>query len=195
MPKYAKISRSLPITFANGNAVRQFAKHCVRCRQLVSGEHMYGVMTLVQDRIVLAAEAHCPHCQAKFPVTCVITDDKKVHRVVLPMTILRWWLASSQAGRPRSANTRAQDWEYPATPPVATPPPAPAVVQHTHPDQRSEDSIGRFQDVAIPAWVQVNGIRYVFARPVVDKASLSLAPHELLIDGCLIFAPEQRTSA
>lgn len=187
MPKYAKISRSLPITFANGNAVRQFAKHCVRCRQLVSGEHMYGVMTLVQDRIVLAAEAQCPHCQAKFPVTCVITDDKKVHRVVLPMTILRWWLASSQAGRPRPTPTRAEDWEYPT--PVA-PTPTPRVVLHTQPDQRSEESIGRFQDVAIPAWVQVNGIRYVFARPVVDNASLSLAPHELLIDGCLIFTPE-----
>lgn len=90
MPKSDRLSSFLPLRFNNGQTISRFAKHCVRCNALVTATDMQGVASTIQNRIVIAAKARCPQCQAEFAVTCVITDDKQVHKVMLPYWMLRW---------------------------------------------------------------------------------------------------------
>ena len=81
MARPDKISRFLPIYFSNGNSVRRFGKHCPNCEVMVGAQHMEGLASKHDERIFLAATACCPSCSHKFSVGCVITDDKRVHRV------------------------------------------------------------------------------------------------------------------
>ena len=95
------ISKQLPLRFANGQTIRRFAKHCPACKQVVDSQYMHGIAQLVQERVVIAAQAKCPACGHTFAVTCVVTDDKEVHRVLVPGWVLRWWLGRQSADEPR----------------------------------------------------------------------------------------------
>lgn len=151
---------------------------------------MYGRVLLAQDRILLAAQAHCPHCGHRFPVSCVITDDKRVHRVIIPMNLLRWWLSTVRqhhvSGEPA---TQARDWEFH---------PATTLPEHQHlamsppkvtlPDARSDDIIGSFDGKPIPAWVRYQQKMYEFTRVWQQKSGTPLLnEQEILIDEVLIY--------
>lgn len=176
-----RISRFLPLTFKNGQTITRFAKHCVRCNELVGADHMHGIAALVQDRGVIAATARCPHCDTEFPVTCVITSDKRVHKVVLPVFILRWWLGTTiRSPRPR---TESHHWQYEEAsniPPAAASIPSTEVVA-------SPDILGSFDGKAIPAWLDVDGQIYDFSRTSQDGQHTKLTPQEILFEDSLVY--------
>ncbi|KUM02249.1 hypothetical protein KIF53_18215 [Chromobacterium subtsugae] len=178
MARPDKISRFLPLTFANGNSVRRFGKHCPQCRAMVGAEHMEGIASLKQGKIFLSAEACCPQCRQRFPVACVITDDKRVHRVLLPLWMFRIWLNSATRHDPQPENQ--DNWEIEAEEPKGLSLPADAEVV------RSEEVLGRFQGEPICAWIEYQGQRFVFDRAAPGN-NLTLTPSELLFEGRLIY--------
>ena len=121
MSKLDKISQFLPIRFRNGDRIQQFAKKCPHCGKTVSAAHMYGIAANINERVLLAAQAQCAHCQYRFPVTCVITAQKRVLRVALPLWLYRLYIQllarSGQQPAPVADN-----------PPAAMPEPAPVAV-------------------------------------------------------------------
>ncbi|QEL57128.1 hypothetical protein [Chromobacterium paludis] len=178
MARPDKISRFLPLTFANGNSVRRFGKHCPQCRAMVGAEHMEGIASLMQGKIFLSADAQCPKCGETFPVACVITDDKRVHRVMLPLWMFRLWLRTATRHDPQPADN--DSWEVEAEPAQGLMLSADAEVV------RSEEILGRFQGEPICAWIEYQGQRFVFDRAT-SGGNLRLTPSELLLEGRLIY--------
>lgn len=182
---YPSIASYLPIAFTNGSRVNRFGKECPQCHKLVMADAMFGRMLLVQDRILLAAEGQCPHCGHHFPISCVITDDKKVHRIFMPMIFLRWWL-STMHGDEQGVRTQSEDWEYhPATTlPEHQPKKAAPQLQGL---TRSQEILGSFDGVKIPAKVFYDNGIYEFLRVAPRNGFYQLAASEILVDEVLIY--------
>ncbi|AXE29789.1 hypothetical protein DK842_07750 [Chromobacterium phragmitis] len=180
MARPDKISRFLPLTFANGNSVRRFGKHCPQCRAMVGAEHMEGLASLMHGKIYLSAEACCPQCEQRFPVACVITEDKRVHRVLLPLWIFRLWMKSATRHDPQPSDNDRWELEQADSAPKGLTLPADAEVV------RSEEILGRFQGEPICAWIEYQGQRFVFDRAAPDN-NQSLSASELLLEGRLIY--------
>ena len=53
---------------------------------------MHGIAANINERILLAARAECSQCHYRFPVTCVITPQKRVLRVALPLWLYRFYI-------------------------------------------------------------------------------------------------------
>lgn len=149
---------------------------------------MQGVASTIQNRIVIAAKARCPQCQAEFAVTCVITDDKQVHKVMLPYWMLRWWLLRTPMPPVAGVPSRSSDWEY--SPDASTnqpneslmPPPVDNRVMTP-----SGETLGQFDGAPIPAWLNVDGERYDFVRPVVGRSASQLAHDEVCYEQRLVY--------
>ncbi len=170
-----RLSDNLPIRFASGEQVRQFSKPCVHCGKMLDASCMQGVARLVGDQIAIAAKAHCPACGAQFPIVCLIDEDKRVRRVVLPYWLFNFYLRLiSDDPRPESTGPQAEV----LTPAVSAPQPV------TGPIELSEESVGRYQGKPIPAWVRVNGRQLVFAH-IAPQARVGEG--EFLLDGCLLY--------
>ncbi|GGY12574.1 hypothetical protein GCM10011289_14770 [Paludibacterium paludis] len=186
MAKPDKISRFLPITFSNGMKVQRFGKQCPACRTMVGADQMTGIASLIRNRIFLAAEGCCTACGERFPITCVITDDKRVHRVMIPGALFRFWLQRAVRNLPQPTDPR--EWE------LNEPQPAPAglVVGDGDDVLRSEESLGRFQGDAIPAWIEYDQLRYLFERAAPPGGAFRLEEDELLLDGRLIYRRSAR---
>lgn len=182
MARPDKISRFLPISFANGTRIRHFGKHCPRCKTMVGAEDMHGLANLVQDKIFLAAHASCPKCNSRFSIGCVITDDKHVHRVMLPNWVFYIWLrvALRNAPQPAMQENWALDEAEESTP-------TGVIVSQSNLVTRSEEILGRFQGEPICAWIEYEGQRFIFERAVPSLEQLSLAESELLFEGKLIY--------
>ena len=189
------ISKQLPLRFANGQTIRRFAKHCPACKQVVDSQYMHGIAQLVQERVVIAAQAKCSACGHTFAVTCVVTDDKQVHRVLVPGWVLRWWLGRQSAGEPRLRDRDSREWEYEDTPPAAaaaTPaaaptPSSPAPSLSLGDSVAAEESIGQYQGAPIPAWIESQGQRYVFQRATPDGPRTRLGEGEVLYQERLVY--------
>ncbi|BBH15401.1 hypothetical protein ACSVCE_21760 [Chromobacterium haemolyticum] len=183
MARPDKISRFLPISFANGNSVRRFGKHCPSCRAMVGSEHMEGIASKQQDKIFLAAQARCPSCGVGFPVRCVITDDKRVHRVLLPHWAFRMWLQMATRNDPQPPGD--DNWTLEDAPAET------AQQGFVLPDNafvtRSEEVLGRFQGEPINAWIEYQGQRFVFERAAPPSGDARLDASELLFEGRLIY--------
>lgn len=189
MPKPNRLSHFLPLSFRNGQSISRFAKHCVHCNELVTAEHMHGVAAVIQNRIVIAARARCPACHAEFPITCVITEDKKVHRVLLPGWILSWWLSTVKTdSQPR---TRSRDWQYEEAPPQPSPARSPSVDREKA--TLSPDSLGQFDGEPIPAWIMVDGTTLHFVRTAPKGIHEPLRDGEVLFNDRLIYRVLQET--
>lgn len=183
------ISRYLPARFANGNSISRFAKHCPQCKTLVPAEHIEGEAVMVQDRLFVVAEACCPQCQTRFKISCVITDDKRVHRALLPQWLLRLWLKQATP-TPQPAQD-AKEWDLDLSPP-ATPAPLPGVqLPEGVQLQASDEVIGRYDNAPIPASVSCGERRFVFARVQPNAGGATLADNELLFGQHLIYREEQ----
>lgn len=181
MARPDKISRFLPITFLNGMKVQRFGKQCPACRTMVGAEQMTGIASLIRNRIFLAADGHCTACGEVFPITCVITDDKRVHRIMIPGKLFRYWLFRTVRNHPQPSDTR--EWEIPEH----LDQPVGRVVSETDDVTRSAETLGRFQGAVIPAWIEYETLRYVFERAAPPGGNLQLDEDELLLDGRLIY--------
>ncbi len=188
MPKPNRLSHFLPLAFRNGQSISRFAKHCVRCNELVTADHMHGVAAVIQNRIVIAAKARCPACDAEFAISCVITEDKKVHRVLLPGWMLRWWLSTARTEVPR---TRSRDWQYEEEAQRAPEPPrSPSIDRDSA--TLSPEALGQFDGEPIPAWISVDGTTLHFVRTAPKGIHEPLRPGEVLFNDRLIYSAAQR---
>ncbi|MCW3481010.1 hypothetical protein OL229_15790 [Neisseriaceae bacterium JH1-16] len=182
MARLDPIARYLPHTFANGTTVRRFAKPCPRCRQVVESTDMYGQLAVLQDRLFVAAEGRCRHCHHRFSIACMISNDKHVHRVALPMWAFKLWLkmATRNTIQPSDPN-----WSLPE------PEPEPTVPSLADGDVTMADTIvGRYDGLEIPAWIRHDGRRYNFERTIATGQSPQLASSEQLFRERLVYRLE-----
>ncbi|WP_024304601.1 hypothetical protein [Pseudogulbenkiania sp. MAI-1] len=177
-----KISRFLPLTFPNGNRISRFAKACPHCHGMVTAREMEGLARLLHDKIVLAAEAECPDCHRRFPVTCVISDDKRVHRVRMPLWLFRIWLKLALRNLPEPQ--LQEDWSVPEEAPRAG-----IRLANNAEITRSSEVLGQFDGTPISAWLEVDGRRFVFERALPPAGQLCLSDSELLFEGKLVYKP------
>ncbi len=183
-----RLSEVLPLQFRDGGQVRQFSKPCVRCGNMLNAQHMIGVAQLVDDQIAIAARAQCPVCGERFSVTCLIDGHKHVRRVVLP-----YWLFNPYLRSMRPAGTAVPQREIPSSDELHAPPSLSMEVPEAEPVralmpqvdvERSEESVGHYQNRPIPAWIKVNGKIFNFERVAVDARTKE---GEFLLDGYLVY--------
>jgi hypothetical protein len=169
------IDHFLPVRFKTGAVVKQFSKPCVQCGQMLQARHMHGIARLVEDHFALAATAHCPACDAQFGVACVIDNEKRVRRVVLPVWGFKLYLRllPQQAGEAGPGQAES---------PVA---PAPNVAPSQAVDYpRADAALGQYAGKPIPAFIVVDGREVPFDR--IDPTG-RVASGEFLLDGCLVY--------
>lgn len=171
-----RLSEILPVHFRNGGQVRQFSKPCTHCGQMLNASHMNGVAKLVNDHIAIAARAHCPTCGETFAVTCLISPDKRVRRVVLPYWLFNPYIRMLKDEQPVFARDKTT---IIAPVPAAEPEPVLPVEVEC-----AEEAVGRYQGKPIPAWVRVNGKQFAFERIAPEART---AAEEFLLDGCLVY--------
>ncbi|BEV72799.1 MULTISPECIES: hypothetical protein [unclassified Paludibacterium] len=181
MARPDKISRFLPISFANGTKVRRFAKHCPRCNTMVTADTMQGIAALLENRIFVAAKAHCPVCQKRFSVACVITDNRHVHRVLAPDWLFSLWLRMAVRNLPQPVNHH--EW---ALPEEEAPAQHGLVLKDSEDIVHSEEILGKFDGITISSWIEYQGQRYHFERAA-PPGGIKLGVDEILFDGKLIY--------
>lgn len=189
MARQNTISSYLPVTFPNGNRVRRFGKHCPHCHAMVGCEHMAGLASLQQDKLFLAAQGTCPACQHRFPIACVITDDKRVHRVLLPLWVYRMWLQMATRNTPQPA--AKANWEVQEE--NTTPAQQGILLTDAEVAARSPEILGRFQDQPISAWIEYQDRRFVFERAA-PPGQFALSEQEVLLAGKLIYRQQDITT-
>jgi hypothetical protein len=182
MARPDKISRFLPISFANGTKVRRFAKHCPRCRTMVTADSMQGIAALMENRIFVSAKAQCPACRRRFSLACVITDDRHVHRVMIPDWMFAIWLRLAVRDLPQPVHHHEWDMEEDAPQPSLQE----RIIADTASVQHSGKILGKFDGVDIPSWIEFNGQRYLFERAA-PPGGIRLEEGEILFDGKLIY--------
>lgn len=180
MSKLDKISQFLPIRFRNGDRIQQFAKKCPHCGKTVSATHMYGIAANINERVLLAAEAQCAHCHFRFPVTCVITAQKRVLRVSLPLWLYRFYI--QLLAKPTSKSNTADD----VTPEKPAEPVAPKSIAMDQVTTAIE-SLGSYLDKPIFAWIRRNDFFYDFERVSPNPSAERLADDECLLDAGLVY--------
>ncbi|WP_287882059.1 hypothetical protein [Aquitalea sp.] len=186
MARQNTISSYLPVTFPNGNRVRRFGKHCPHCHAMVGCEHMSGLASLQQDKLFLAAQGSCPACHHRFSVACVITDDKRVHRVMLPLWVYRLWLQLATRNTPQLPSR--ENWSVEQE--EADPAPVGFIVNDVASVTCSDEILGRFHEQTISAWVEYEGRRFLFERAA-PPGQFALTEQELLLAGTLIYRQQE----
>lgn len=181
MARPDKISRFLPICFPNGTKVRRFAKHCPRCHAMVSADAMTGIACLLENKIFVSARSLCPSCMKRFSVACVITEDRHVHRVLIPDWMFGLWLRLAVRDLPQPVNHR--EWELaedamPATPGL--------VVSDSEQVTQSDQVLGQFDGQKIFSWIEYQGQRYDFQRAA-PPGGAHLTEGDLLFNSKLIY--------
>jgi hypothetical protein len=181
MARPDKISRYLPICFPNGTKVRRFAKHCPHCHAMVSADAMLGIACLLDNKIFVSARSLCPACKKRFSIACVITDDRHVHRVLIPDWMFGLWLRLAVRDLPQPEHGR--EWDLAEDTPVAAPG---LMVSDSEPITSSEDILGQFDGLKIFSWIEYQGQRYNFARAA-PPGGTRLTEGDLLFGGRLIY--------
>jgi len=181
MARPDKISRFLPICFKNGTKVRRFAKHCPRCHAMVSAEAMHGIAYLMDNKIFVAARGDCPSCHKRFPVACVITDDRHVHRVLIPDWMFALWLRLAVRNLPQPV-VNHREWELNDEHPSKVG----LILSDSENVVRSDQVLGQFDGIKIASWIEYQGERYVFERAV-PPGGAQLSENEVLFGGKLIY--------
>lgn len=149
---------------------------------------MQGIACLMQNRIFVYAKGQCPICRKRFPVACVITDDRHVHRVLVPDFLFGLWLRLAVRDMPQPVHHR--DWELPETSHHAEG----MVLNEEEPITRSEQVLGQFDGLEISSWIEYKGQRYHFERAA-PPGGLKLCEGEVLLHGKLIYLLNQPQQA
>lgn len=181
MAKPDKISRFLPIAFCSGTKVHRFGKHCPNCKTMVSADTMEGIASLLNNKIFIAAKGRCPICNTQFPISCIITDDKKVHRVLLPSWLFQRWLAFTVRNDPQPIHH--QEWELVEKEPCQKS----RILCDSDLIIHSDEVLGSYQGKRISAWIEYQGQRFIFERAAPPSSIYNLSEGELLFDGQLIY--------
>lgn len=176
-----RLNQCLPLRFKNGVQVRQFSKPCVSCGEMLQAKDLYGIARLVENHIAIAAKAHCPKCSTEFGVCCIIDNEKKVRRLMLPQFAFNLYLRNlpvQPAELEAAVAAREAEAAAPAKPASAPFVPTPSNVQ------LAVEVIGSYQKKPIPAWVIVDGKQLNFDRVSPDAR---VSEGEFLLDGCFIY--------
>jgi len=183
MVKSDKISHFLPICFRNGDRVQQFAKKCPHCGKTVSAAQMHGIAANINERILLAARAECSQCHCRFPVTCVITAQKRVMRVALPLWLYRFYI------RMLMRSTDAGTQQPLRAPAVSAPPAAQPANAEIPLDQvvTALELLGSYQGKPIYSWIEHRGKHYDFSRVTPNPQAEKLACDECLLNQTMIY--------
>ncbi|MDR3412785.1 MAG: hypothetical protein P4L87_17865 [Formivibrio sp.] len=179
-----RISDVLPLSFSSGGQVRQFSKPCLHCGSMLTAKHMVGAACVMNNQIAIAARAQCPSCGESFSVTCLIDDKKRVRRVVVPYWLFNPYLRMLRPqGQVLAQREVSPDDELPvpSTLTVEEPVPVPVIPLDI---ERAEDTVGRYQNKPIPAWVRVNGKLFSFDHVAINTRTQD---GEFLLDGCLVY--------
>ncbi|BCL77410.1 hypothetical protein JHS3_31460 [Jeongeupia sp. HS-3] len=193
LPK-RKLNELLPVRFRNGEQVRQFSKPCVRCGNMLEARDMEGAARLIEDHLAIAATARCPKCGDSFGIACVIENNKRVRRVVIPAWAFGFYLRNlpvqpgemaptAAESRQSQGQGRAQSPNPPSAGDAAPVHRAPARIDHRN-IVRADELVGRYGDKPIPAWVVVDGLQLNFERVELGD---HVAVGEFLLDGCLVY--------
>ncbi|GAA5784237.1 hypothetical protein GCM10007860_06820 [Chitiniphilus shinanonensis] len=182
------LNQMLPVRFRNGEQIRQFSKPCVRCGHMLNARDMRGAARLIDDHLAISVNARCPQCGESFGVACIVDNQKRVRRVLVPALLFGWYLRSlppqrgedgrMHSGEPAEPAPAMELPEAPAAQPLAPPAPQPRDVE------RAEEAVGRYQGQPIPAWVKVDGQTFTFERVAPGGKP---RPGEFLLDDCLIY--------
>jgi hypothetical protein len=103
---------------------------------------------------VSGSQGSCPACHHRFPIACVITDDKRVHRVMLPLWVYRLWLQMATRNTPQLPSR--ENWSVEEE--EAGPAPVGFIVNDVASVTCSDEILGRFHDQTISAWVEYEGV-------------------------------------
>jgi hypothetical protein len=205
----AKLSMFFPFHFRNGHKVSELTKPCPRCQAKVTTSHMQGRALQIEETIFIDATGHCPQCKHDFTVACVITDDKIVHPVWLPVFFYRLWLnkiakkllkhtAKPTVTRASSAKShdlldRIKAFHHETTAPTSLNQSvsSESLPVHTH-LVASDHIIGHFNGSPIPEYFYTpDGLYYFFKTtiPLHHRSTLdTMGPDEILIGNQLIYA-------
>ncbi|XZG69989.1 hypothetical protein ACTSKR_15290 [Chitinibacteraceae bacterium HSL-7] len=179
------LNQLLPVRFRNGEQIKQFSKPCVRCGQMLHAKDMEGAARLIDDHLAIAVHARCPSCGERFGVACVVDNEKRVRRVLVPATPFGWYLRSlpPQKGEESALHTVAMDEFEPSQPQHAEAAPV-APAMSARDVVRADESLGRYQGKPIPAWVLVDGRRFEFERVQPDW---NAGGDEFVLDNTLVY--------
>lgn len=179
MTRTDRISRQLPKRFANGTKIRRFAKPCTRCKHVVEAKDMDGQLLMIDNRLFLAAHAHCPQCRHRFNVACIITTERRVLPVRLPLWLFRLWL---KLVAPKAVIITENDpgWQFSEDAPATTRPLEAELAF-------SAAVVGRFQGQDIPAACHYQSHPYHFERVVPAGHPAHTTEQEILVREQLVY--------
>ncbi|TJZ78994.1 hypothetical protein [Chitiniphilus eburneus] len=182
------LNQLLPIRFRNGEQIRQFSKPCVRCGHMLNARDMRGAARLIDDHLAISVNARCPQCGESFGVACIVDNQKRVRRVLVPALLFGWYLRSLPPQRDEDRRMHADEQPDDATADLPEPQQRQAVAPPPAPPQRdverAHEAVGRYQGQPIPAWVKVDGQTFTFERVAPGGQPRA---GEFLLDDCLIY--------
>jgi len=143
-------SFELPIKLSSGHMLTQLELACRTCAKPYRLKQGYGRTGSPGGRVVLAARTHCPRCNEVarfFVVMNTVSKQARIQRV----SIFSFWIAQ-QAMRLGRLTQSAPSSEM-----------QPNVKEMTTWVTRSKNTLGRYLDEDIPAWIELEHSRWHFA--------------------------------
>ena len=176
------LSQLLPYTFTNGVTISRFAKLCPHCQRPVEANGMYGQIVAINERLFLAARAECRHCECRFPIACMIDNQRRVQPVFMPL-----WLFNAVLSMMARQRVSPNDPTLQLSPEAlaALPPLVPSL--STEDVTEAKQCVGSYDGIEIPAWIEHNGQRLEFVRVIPPNLWPQLESEERLYRRRLVF--------
>ena len=180
------LSQLLPYTFSNGITISRFAKLCPHCQRPVEANAMYGKMAALNERLFIAARAECRHCEYRFPIACMIDNQRRVQPVFMPLWLFNGVLSlmSRQRVSPNDPTLELSPEALAALQPMVSSLSTEEVTEAT-------EHVGRYDGMEIPAWIEHNGQRLKFVRVIPPNQWPELDAGEHLYRRRLVFQQEE----
>jgi hypothetical protein len=140
----------LPIQLSTGVLLTQLELECRTCAKPYRLKKGYGRTGAPGGRLVLAARSHCPRCDEVarfFVVMNQASKQAKIQRV----SPINFWIAQQLLRLGGLGQTLSSSQVQPS------------VKEMTAKVIRSRKSLGRYMDENIPAWIELENVRWHFA--------------------------------
>jgi hypothetical protein len=148
---------------------------------MVGADAMDGLACLMDNKIFVSARGSCPACHKRFSIACVITDDRRVHRVLIPDLMFAIWLRLAVRNLPQPVHHH--EWELTEELPLAD---RGLVLKDNELVVHSDQVLGQFDGLKISSWIEYQGKRYDFDRAA-PPGGMTLGDGDVLFDGKLIY--------
>lgn len=183
------LSQLLPYTFSNGITISRFAKLCPHCQRPVEANAMYGQIVAINERLFIAARAECRHCENRFPIACMIDNQRRVQPVFMPQWLFNWVLSlmAKQRVSPNDPTLSLSPEALAALQPLVTSLSAEEVTE-------AAQHLGSYDGMDIPAWIEHNGQRLEFVRVIPPNQWPELKAEERLYRRRLVFRLTDETA-